>query len=201
MHNYTLSDLARFVGEREQAVREKFLFRTDPARVIALMAFDDLKNRQAEKIVKVAVISGGYNEPELMFLPPKVEITLLSFEDSSLWYLCEDRSDGRLGKSSGSCDLVLCEQVIEHLIDPAQAFKNLLHLLRPGGIAHVSVPGINGTHGLPHYFYAGFHPAALDAFFGSAGFASWSSSGWGSNKSVMMYATTDWTALFFSAFP
>ena len=201
MHNYSFSNLARFIDQQEPEVREKFLFHTDPARVIALMAFDELLTARDEEIAKVAIVSGGYDEPELLFLPSTIEITLLSFEDSPLWDLCEDWSDGRLAKSAGAYDLVLCEQVMEHLIDPAQAFRNLHYLLRPGGMAHVSVPGVNGTHGLPHYFYAGFHPAALDSFFKSAGFATWNSSGWGSNKTVMMYATTDWTPLFFSAFP
>lgn len=36
----------------------------------------------------------------------------------------------------GAFDLVLCEQVLEHFIDSAQAALNLALLLRTGGVLH-----------------------------------------------------------------
>ena len=189
------------MDEQPASFRDQLLFRMDPARVISLMAFREFAGNAGASIRRVAIVSGSAAEPELKFLAPGIDLTILDFEQSPAWDLCEDWGDGRLGQTEGTYDLVLCEQVMEHLPDPRQAFKNLALLLRPGGHAHVSVPGMNGTHGLPTYYYAGFHPMAIDALFEFAGFKSWVADGWGSNKAVMMYAITDWTPLFFSAFP
>lgn len=49
----------------------------------------------------------------------------------------------------GAYDLVLCEQVLEHFIDSAQAALNLALLLRKGGVLHISVPATNNRHGEP----------------------------------------------------
>jgi SAM-dependent methyltransferase len=179
----------------------------DPARVISLVAFKDFVESSSLKPKRIAVVSGSIREPELKFLPASAEVVFFDFEASEKWDLCADWGDGRLeglgglGGLGGTFDLVLCEQVLEHLLDPARAVQNLHVLLRSGGKAHVSVPGINGTHGLPTYFYAGFHPSALELFFRTAGFASSNTGGWGSTKAVMMYSTCDWTPLFFSEFP
>ncbi|MBN8852325.1 MAG: hypothetical protein BGO55_01085 [Sphingobacteriales bacterium 50-39] len=43
-------------------------------------------------------------------------------------------------KLAGDFDLVLCQQVLEHLVEPETALRNLVAMLRPGGILVITVP-------------------------------------------------------------
>jgi SAM-dependent methyltransferase len=165
------------------------------------MAYQQLVSKYClDAVRKIVVVSGSTNEPELLF-HPGCEVMVLSFEDDPRWDLGQDWADGRAMSFEGEFDLVLCEQVLEHVIDPARAVQNLKLLARAGGYVHLSAPAINGTHGLPHYHYAGFPPSTLGAFLQNAGLADISVGGWGSKKSAQMYAVCDWTAIKFSAFP
>ena len=191
-------DVQAFLGELPSRQASRFLNESDPARVISLLHFSKWISTVGP-VERVAVISGSENEPELLFLPT-ASVQYFNFDDSQLWDLNDDWGDGRLARASRSFDLVLCEQVLEHVLDPIQAVKNAALLLAPGGHLHLSVPGVNGTHGGPHYFYGGFHPRALSAFCEKAGLTSVKAGGWGSKKSVQMYSTCDWAPLAVSAF-
>lgn len=201
MKSVKISDIGKFVTRLSPNKAKELLTATDPARLISLIAFAENPKITSGVNDRVAVLSGSVNEPELLVMPKTVAVSEFNFDADPCWDLCADWSDGRLGTHSQSFDLVLCEQVLEHLIDPAQAVKNLSLLLREGGKVHISVPGINGTHGLPHYFYAGFHPNALRSFLNEAGFVDVECGGWRSQKGAMMYAITDWTPMLISGFP
>ena len=43
-------------------------------------------------------------------------------------------------KLPGDFDLVLCQQVLEHLVEPETALHNLTAMLRPGGVLVITVP-------------------------------------------------------------
>lgn len=45
-----------------------------------------------------------------------------------------------------SFDCVFCTGTLEHVRDPATAVRELLRILKPGGIVHVDVPFIQGYH-------------------------------------------------------
>lgn len=57
-----------------------------------------------------------------------------------LWNLVEGDADRPLPFRSGRFDIVVCEQVLEHLENPWGAFAELVRILRPGGLLIVGVP-------------------------------------------------------------
>jgi SAM-dependent methyltransferase len=121
---------------------------------------------------------------------------VLSFEDdSSLFDLNKDWSLADWSQFHNAFDLVLCEQVLEHCLHPDRAIKNLGHILKPGGLLHISVPAINNSHGEPFYFYAGFPPATLREFAQESGLTVFECDSWTSNKASRMYATCDWAPI------
>jgi SAM-dependent methyltransferase len=48
-----------------------------------------------------------------------------------------------------SFDCVFCTGTLEHVRDPAQAVREIHRVLKPGGIAHIDVPFIQGYHADP----------------------------------------------------
>ena len=47
---------------------------------------------------------------------------------------------------SASIDLMLCLDVLEHLVNPWETIRRLDHLLKPGGMLIISVPNIRNYH-------------------------------------------------------
>jgi len=58
--------------------------------------------------------------------------------------------------SDQSVDYLLCTEVLEHVPYPIQAIKEFSRLLKPNGIACITVPFTSGSHQEPFHFYAGF---------------------------------------------
>ena len=58
--------------------------------------------------------------------------------------------------SDSSFDNVLCTEVLEHVPDPVQAFKELHRVVRPGGRIVITVPFNSITHFAPYHFCTGF---------------------------------------------
>jgi hypothetical protein len=75
-------------------------------------------------------------------------------------------------------DVVLCEQVLEHVVNPVAAVKNLFALTRPGGRVVVDTPFMLRIHGSPgdHWRYTKEGMALL---LGSAGFTEIETFSWG----------------------
>ena len=189
-------EVSDFISSQSRDLRVRLLTDMDPARAISLMHFSRFFKNSDREVKKIAVVSGSVNEPELIFCPTNATVTVLSYEDDPFLYdLTKDWSASEYKKHHAAYDLVLCEQVLEHLLDPARAFHNLAILLKPGGITHVSVPAINNTHGEPHYFYAGFPQATLEAFARNAGLDVLQCDSWKSDKASRMYATCDWAPI------
>ena len=194
--HFNSAEVSDFLNCLSSEFRLKLLTTIDPARVISLMRFHRYVRDSNLEIEKIAIVSGSISEPELSFCPASAKVEILSFEeDSVLFDLNKDWSKSEWKKHHGSYDLVLCEQVLEHVLDPASALQNLATLLKPGGVVHVSVPAINNTHGEPHYFYAGFPRATLEAFAGNAGLEVLECDSWTSDKGSRMYATCDWSPI------
>jgi SAM-dependent methyltransferase len=59
--------------------------------------------------------------------------------------LCEPLQRDQVGRY----DIVICEQVLEHVVDPWGAARNLRRLSRPGGHVVVSTPFLVRIHELP----------------------------------------------------
>jgi hypothetical protein len=119
-------------GRRFLSLKTINLFgRMDVARVMSLIAFSKSPARFVPDGGKVAVVSGSDGEPELSLLEGRYSVEFLNYEDNpELCDLTLDWSGHEWDAHRAAYDLVLCEQVLEHLIDPSQATKNLAQLLR-----------------------------------------------------------------------
>jgi SAM-dependent methyltransferase len=85
----------------------------------------------------------------------------------------------------GSFDVVLCEQVIEHVVDPCAAASNLRGLCNPGGHVIVSTPFLIRVHELPEWGlsdYWRFTPRGLQTLLERAGLRVESVHWWGNRR-------------------
>jgi SAM-dependent methyltransferase len=88
----------------------------------------------------------------------------------------------------GPFDVVICEQVIEHVIDPLAAAENLRGLCSPGGNVIVSTPFLVRIHALPMYGlrdYWRFTPRGLAVLLERAGLSVESVQSWGNRSCVV----------------
>jgi SAM-dependent methyltransferase len=84
-------------------------------------------------------------------------------------------------------DVVICEQVLEHVVDPWGAVRNLAALCRPGGHVIVTTPFLVKIHELPLYGmrdYWRFTPRGLRLLLEGAGLDVVSVGTWGNRLSV-----------------
>jgi SAM-dependent methyltransferase len=84
-------------------------------------------------------------------------------------------------------DVVICEQVIEHVVDPVAAARNLRGLSAPGGHVIVSTPFLIRIHELPMFAmfdYWRFTPRGLQRLLEDAGLVVDSVSSWGNRRCV-----------------
>jgi SAM-dependent methyltransferase len=65
-------------------------------------------------------------------------------------------------------DVVVCEQVLEHVVDPSRAARTLHDVARPGGMVIVSTPFLLRIHESPGDFWR-FTPAGLARILEGAG--------------------------------
>ena len=99
-------------------------------------------------------------------------------------------SDGLIGFERclrQSYDVVICEQVLEHVIDPWAAARNLRGLCVPGGHVVVSTPFLIRVHELPAYGmrdYWRFTPRGLRALLEGAGLVVDEVGSWGNRDCV-----------------
>jgi SAM-dependent methyltransferase len=87
----------------------------------------------------------------------------------------------------GTFDVVICEQVIEHVVDPFLAVRNLRALTRPGGHVVVSTPFLIRVHELPMYGmrdYWRFTPNGMRRLLESAGLEVSAVGSWGNRRCV-----------------
>jgi SAM-dependent methyltransferase len=84
-------------------------------------------------------------------------------------------------------DVVLCEQVMEHVVDPIAAAANLRDLCNPGGHVVVSTPFLIRVHELPAYGmrdYWRFTPSGLRLLLERAGLEVQEIGHWGNRRVV-----------------
>ena len=70
---------------------------------------------------------------------------------------------------SGSFDVVLCTEVLEHVSRPENVLAEMARVLRPGGELVATVPFVMELHEEPNDFYR-YTPHALTELLGRAGF-------------------------------
>ncbi|HEX4112825.1 MAG TPA: class I SAM-dependent methyltransferase [Stellaceae bacterium] len=83
-------------------------------------------------------------------------------------------------------DVIIAEEVFEHLADADAAAENVHAMLKPDGVFLVSVPFLIKLHGPPAY--GDFHrwsPNGLRVFLGAHGFSSVDAKSWGNAEAVI----------------
>lgn len=184
--------LSDFIQEQEVPFARRLLTQIDPGRVVSLMHFRRYYSSRSIFPASIAVISGLPSEPELVQFPNGVVVEFLSFDSNPARFdLGMNWKGPQWNEWRGKFDLVLCEQVLEHVLDPQKAIKNLAELLVPGGTLHVSVPAVNNRHGEPNYFYSGFAQETIQAWAENCGLEVSELGSWNSEKGSRMYATSD----------
>jgi SAM-dependent methyltransferase len=96
--------------------------------------------------------------------------------------ICEPLSVGR------EFDVVICEQVLEHVPDPWAAAENLLRLCAPGGLAVVSTPFLIKLHELVEwrmFDYWRLTPRGMQTLLERAGFEVETVGSWGNRECVV----------------
>lgn len=190
------SHITKFLQSIDVQFRYRLVNEIDPARLMSLIHFDEFMSKREKRIEKIGIVSGQLSEPELRLIRGYEKVTLLEFdEDPDLFDLNKDWSLPEWSSYHKVFDLVLCEQVLEHVLNPQRAVQNLAHLLKPGGLLHVTVPAINNSHGEPFYFYGGFPAATLEEFSNNAGLNVAECGSWISDKGARMYATCNWAPI------
>jgi SAM-dependent methyltransferase len=84
-------------------------------------------------------------------------------------------------------DVVICEQVLEHVVDPCRAAENLRGLCMPGGHVVVSSPFLIRVHELPMYGmgdYWRFTPRGLRTLLERAGLVVDTVDSWGNRSAI-----------------
>ena len=87
------------------------------------------------------------------------------------------------GQIASQYDVVLCEQVLEHVQDPFQATRTLYDLIVPGGVLIVSTPFLIRLHGMPDDYWR-FTPSGMMILLKKAGFESIKVNTWGNKRAV-----------------
>ena len=70
-------------------------------------------------------------------------------------YICDINS---IPVESGTIDLLLCTEVLEHIPYPIDTIKRLSNLLKVDGKVVITAPLASGIHMAPYHYYGGFTP-------------------------------------------
>jgi len=156
-----VDNFARFVDEHDTIFHGGLSDRINASRVVSLYWFKKYVVEYPEILGrKSAVVSGSESEPELKFLNPS-HVDFVNFSENTAFDLSKVWSSDLLAEKYMSYDVVICNQVLEHVFNPIIAFDNLTLLLRPKGFLYISVPIINCVHGEPYFYSSGYHPRFL----------------------------------------
>jgi len=91
-------------------------------------------------------------------------------------------------------DLVIAEQVFEHVLRPDQAAANVFQMLRPGGVFVISTPFLLKIHGHPSDLYR-WSEHGMVQLLATAGFNVLRTASWGNRECLLADMTADvgWT--------
>jgi len=94
----------------------------------------------------------------------------------------------------GAWDVIIAEQVLEHVPDPQRALDNIFLMLRSGGLAVITTPFLLKFHPCPDDFYRWTADGMRQAL-GRSGFSNVAVNSWGNRECIMADLTDDnsWT--------
>lgn len=92
-------------------------------------------------------------------------------------------------------DLVIAEQVFEHVLRPDKAAANVFQMLRPGGVFVISTPFLLKVHGAPLDLYR-WTETGMRQLLEAVGFSAIETGSWGNRECLFADMTPDlaWTA-------
>lgn len=70
-------------------------------------------------------------------------------------YVCDASS---IPVEDASFDVIICTEVLEHILEPIKVIEEFSRILKPGGKVLLSAPLGSGIHQEPHHYYGGFTP-------------------------------------------
>lgn len=91
----------------------------------------------------------------------------------------------------GPFDVVICEQVLEHVVNPIVAVHTLHELLRPNGVLIVNTPFLVKVHPVPGDYWR-FTPDGLEVLLRAGGFTDLSIGSWGNRWAVTANLGANW---------
>ena len=125
------------------------------------------------RLSKVLVVGGTPKEPELkIFEDLDIELNYIGVEPVGNSDNFQFLDLNKHAQISESYDLVICNQVLEHLYNLNQAFENLEKLVKPGGHLWITCPANNFRHGSPEFYCAGYSQEFLAFNLENIGFKS-----------------------------
>lgn len=90
----------------------------------------------------------------------------------------------------GCWDLIIIEQVLEHVLSPSRAVRNMYEMLAPGGVLLVTTPFLLRIHYYP-LDCSRWSELGMKSFLGEAGFQDIQTGSWG-NRACLIANLEDW---------
>jgi SAM-dependent methyltransferase len=155
---------------------------------LSVLGYDD---DQWVRIVRRAEWHGflaaeAKQEPAILEISPGLESPWKKYATGSYQKIDYPDFDITRERLDAQFDVIIAEEVFEHLANPDAAAENVHAMLKPGGVFLVSVPFLIKLHGPPAY--GDFHrwsPDGLRAFLGSHGFSTVDAKSWGNAEAII----------------
>jgi hypothetical protein len=126
------------------------------------------------------------HRPDILEISPGLESPWARYATGSYLGVDYPEFDVSRDRLARKFDVIIAEEVFEHLADPDAAAENVHAMLKPDGVFLVSVPFLIKLHGPPAY--GDFHrwsPDGLRTFLGAHGFSSVEAKSWGNAEAII----------------
>lgn len=131
---------------------------------------DELLFRYLDRMRGLIIDLGGERKNQRgLFRPPETDAVMTQWVSVNVTPEAAPNIYGDahcLPLSSNSVDCVLCCEVLEHIKDPRQCCNEIWRVLKPGGVAFISVPFLFPIHADPDD-YQRFTPSGLRVLMGN----------------------------------
>jgi len=150
--------------------RGRFFTGTEGQKIDDLLhGFNDLFEKLADEInshlsINTLVLDVACGEGKIWDLYPKAKVVGLDLSFENLMVAKKDvmpvQGDAlKLPFASGTFDLVVISEILEHLFDPAKAIKEVSRVLKPGGGCIVTYPNTAALQFRMSLLFFGRNPA------------------------------------------
>ncbi|QWD92032.1 class I SAM-dependent methyltransferase [Polynucleobacter asymbioticus] len=176
---FNIIDEENFESSLKKFINIHSLWNINISRIILLKKFLEivLPNLDDKKNIDIAIIGGDRNEIELMFIKGNSSVRVFGVEDYD-YYL-----DLNVGiNDPPHFDLIICNQVIEHIWNINSAFLTFKNMLKKEGLLWITCPCSNMAHGSPEFYSAGYTHTFLDRHASLVGLKKISSGSFGSAR-------------------